>query len=261
MSINAYTAHARAQFREDLRTISDAVFGTIGAGVFITLGLLLYAASGKELFFGTFTWPMMAWYLILTQVIIRVHPDIIPEVGAAVTNGDVVTQLTRPYAYPIALLCKQFAGSLVAFLTCVALIVPVGLLIFGATVFSPASVFVGIVAIAGAVIANAMIESSIGLIAFWTENSRPYAWVYGKIIFLFGGLLFPLEILPSGIQAVAKILPPAFFVYYPARLFVDFSWGLAAHVLLWQAVYATLFGLVFWMLYSIGKRKVEINGG
>jgi ABC-2 type transport system permease protein len=261
MTTNAYTAHAITQIREDLRTISDAIFGTLGTAVFIVLALLLYSASGKTIFFGTFTWPMIAWYLIITQVLIRVHPALIPEMSNAVRTGEIVAQLTRPYIFPIALLAQQIAGSAIALLTCLLFIVPFGIVLFGTAVFSTASLLVGLVAIIGAVLSNALIESSIGLVAFWTEDAKPYAWVYGKIVFLFGGLLFPLDLFPTWLQGIAKVLPPAFAVYYPARLFVDFSWELARHVLLWQAGYAVLFGIVFWAVYTTGKKKVELNGG
>ena len=54
--------------------------------------------------------------------------------------------------------------------------------------------------------------------AFWLRDARSTWFLYQKLVFLLGGMLLPLEFLPTGLGDVARALPFAAMAYAPARL-------------------------------------------
>ncbi len=105
------------------------------------------------------------------------------------------------------------------------------------------------------------ISALIGLAAFVTEDVAAFEWIYGKILFILGGLLIPLDFYPQWLQTIAKSLPFAYTVYGPARLFVDPSLSRFGQLVLFQGVWLlVLGGLVTWA-FNRGMRWLSINGG
>jgi len=155
----------------------------------------------------------------------------------------------------------RFASIFSETLAVLLLTIPLGLFLVGTGTITVWGVLFGILAVILAFILDSFISLSIGLVAFWTEDARPYQWIYGKFLFVLGGLMFPLEIFPTWLQTIAKLLPPAYLMYYPARLFVDFSWELLLRALIGQIVYITVFGIAAYVIYKSAIRKVSINGG
>ena len=61
-------------------------------------------------------------------------------------------------------------------------------------------------------------QHAFGGIAFWLLDARATWFLWSKLVFLLGGLLIPLELLPPGVANVAKVLPWAAMAYVPGRL-------------------------------------------
>ncbi|NCC71259.1 hypothetical protein EOM09_06780 [bacterium] len=111
------------------------------------------------------------------------------------------------------------------------------------------------------IIVNYLIGFSIATIAFWVEDATPYHWIYDKLLFILGGLLFPLELLPEFLRNIALNLPTSYLLYYPAKLFVQFTWELFWQVLFFQIIFLIAFYGLSLILFRIGIKKVSINGG
>jgi ABC-2 type transport system permease protein len=101
----------------------------------------------------------------------------------------------------------------------------------------------------------------IGLAAFLTEEVSAFDWIYSKFLLLLGGVLIPLDFFPDWLRQLASVLPFAYTIYGPARLFVEPTPQRAAALLggqlLWLAVLAFALGLLF-------RRAVawlNVNGG
>src|SRR3954449_1091069 len=54
--------------------------------------------------------------------------------------------------------------------------------------------------------------------AFWLRDARSTWFLYQKLVFLLGGMLLPLEVLPGRLRTVAEALPFSAMAYAPARL-------------------------------------------
>lgn len=258
--MNEYLAHFRIAVKEELRYfISNSLLGGAGTLVYIVLTLLFWRATGQQEFFGVFTWGMLVWYLTLAQVL-AASTDVVKVVNKDVREGTIAVMLSKPYHYVTGLLARHAGEASMHKLVTVALAIPIVLLMGGSKLTLMGIVF-GTIASILSLVLNFLIRMSLGLIAFWTEDASPYRWIYQKILFIFGGLVFPLDILPATVQWIAKILPPAFVVYYPARLFVDFSWDLAFYVLGVQMIFLVALSAICYVVYKMAIRGVNINGG
>lgn len=259
--MRAYVGHFTASAREGLRYFfSDSLLGSLGILGFIGVTLLFWHAIGQESFFGVYSWGAIAWYLIFAQIVKANQADIIGDVNRHVQSGTITNFLSKPFHYPLSMLSSHLGESFVQVLALLPFTVPLGLLV-GGFILSLGGVAAGIAAGILAIVLDFLISLCIGLVAFWTEDASPYRWIYSKTLMVFGGLLFPLDVLPRTLQRVAELLPTAYLIYYPARLFVDFSWGLLWRVLAGQAAYLILFSLLAWGVYRAAIRRVGINGG
>ena len=102
---------------------------------------------------------------------------------------------------------------------------------------------------------------SIGLLAFWTEETRPFAFIYSRLTLVLGGVLAPIEIFPQPLRAIAEALPFSAILYGPAKTLVHFDWSFFAHLLVQQGEMIVFGSLLLCGLYQLVMRRVNINGG
>ena len=67
-------------------------------------------------------------------------------------------------------------------------------------------------------VVNVAAQHAVAAVAFWLRDIRATWYLYQKVIFIVGGMLIPLEVLPDGVEAVARALPFMAMAYVPARL-------------------------------------------
>ena len=48
---------------------------------------------------------------------------------------------------------------------------------------------------------------SIGLLAFWTEETQSFSLIFSRLTLVLGGVLAPLEIFPQPLRSIAQALP------------------------------------------------------
>ncbi len=101
----------------------------------------------------------------------------------------------------------------------------------------------------------------IGLLAFWFEEVFPFYWIVQKLVFIIGGMFFPIDLFPTWLQGVSKASPFAFSAYWPAITIVDFSFAKFYTCLIGQAGYSVVLLLAAVGLYAAAVRKVHVQGG
>jgi ABC-2 type transport system permease protein len=260
--MRAYRAHWRISVREELRYFfSDGLWAGALGGFFAMLLVLFYQATGRSDFFAVFSWSAIVWYLITAQLLVGFKSGLVAEISEQVLDGSIASRMTKPYSLPIALLAEHAGTVLFGSIGALIFMIPLGLLFGGTQALSVLGVVFALTAIVLSLVIDFGICLAIGLLAFWVEDAKPYYWIYSKMLFIFGGLFFPLVIFPGWLQKVALYLPTAFMVYYPARLLVDFNWPLAATVLFGQLAWITIALGTAYFVYSRAMRKVSIHGG
>ena len=202
----------------------------------------------------------LIWYLAGTEWILLMAPNRHLDVQEDVRRGDIAYQLPRPVAYPRAVLA-QCLGML-----------SVRAPLLGAVAFGAAFALTrqlpdlrallwlvpfGLVA----AMVLAQIYLALGLCAFWIHDATPLFWVASKLLFIFGGLMLPLELYPRWLQAVASLTPFPSLLAGPAGLLLYgpqvASLALACRLLFWALALLGIVELLFWR----ATRNLCVNGG
>jgi len=113
----------------------------------------------------------------------------------------------------------------------------------------------------GAAILSFSLVIFLGLLTFWFEDASATYWIYQKFVFIAGGMLVPLDVLPDWLYPYIMHLPFSFATYLPTKLFIKFSWENFVTTLLGQIIYSLIFFFLVSVVYRAGIKKVNINGG
>ena len=227
--------------------------------VFAQLWKVTYSAAGTATI-GGLTLHDILWYLMLAETIELSRPRLVRAISEAVKDGSIAYLLNKPYDFLLYQLSTSLGESLFRWLLN-------GL--FGGII---AWILVGpppeargwpltFAAVLGAWLLNFCVSALIGLAAFLTEEVAPFEWIYQKLVFVLGGMLIPLDFYPPWLQQIAKVLPFAYGMYGPARLFVTPDLGRFYNLLLGQMAWIGILGGFLVLAYALGTRRLAINGG
>ena len=89
--------------------------------------------------------------------------------------------------------------------------------------------------------------------AFWVRDAGAIWFLYMKAVFILGGMIIPLELLPDGLQSFAMLLPFRAMAYAPARL-ASGHWEPA--LLVEQVVWIGLLAAVATAVFAAGERRL-----
>jgi ABC-2 type transport system permease protein len=123
---------------------------------------------------------------------------------------------------------------------------------------SAAALGIAVPACALGAAANIASQHAFGGIAFWLLDAKSTWFVYQKLVFIPGGMLIPLELLPHGLETVSRALPFATMAYIPGRLA---SGDADAALLAWQAGWLVALVGAALAVYAAGQRRLEVLGG
>jgi ABC-2 type transport system permease protein len=200
----------------------------------------------------------LLWYVAAAEgSVIATKPRMIESIGWDISSGAIVTEMLRPASVVGLRLAAELGEALVRMVCSLA----VGAVIVwlyvgpppsaaGIALFVPASFL--------AVGCNLAAQHAFAGAAFWLRDARSTWFLYQKLVFLAGGMLLPLEFLPTGLADAARALPFASMAYVPARLASGHvePWLLLVQAA-WLGALLACAGGVFWA----GERRLEVVGG
>jgi ABC-2 type transport system permease protein len=202
----------------------------------------------------------LVWYLATTEWIILSAPPIHVQLQESIRRGDVVCRLGRPVSY----VGSTFAEALGLLAVRAPLLV--------ATAWACAFAFTGWIPPLALLVwtlpfgfAAAMLITGmclwIGLLAFWLEDVSPVFWVAQKLLFLFGGLMLPLELYPSAIQTAAAWTPFPTMLAGPASFVLQESFAGWRTLVVQLATWSALMSMAVWWAFRRASATLTINGG
>jgi len=197
----------------------------------------------------------------MTESIVVAPRKILEEIGDEIVSGDIAQRLNKPYNYILFKYATSSSSTFLRFATT---------FIVGAIV---TTIFVGgievnllhlpmiILSVFLALTLHFLFMALLGVFAFWIEDAKAMHFVYQKFVFVLGGMLLPLEIFPSWLENISKVLPFSYIAYHPAKLWVMFSWSRALEVIVTQLGWIIVFIVLITVVYKICIRRISINGG
>lgn len=106
------------------------------------------------------------------------------------------------------------------------------------------------------------LETTIGMIGFWTLEISSLLWIYMLFNFFLSGQMFPLTILPSPWDQIALAIPLQYLAFFPAAIFLEKVTGPA----LWQGLAIQAAWVVFFIIacrvaFHRGVKRYSAFGG
>jgi ABC-2 type transport system permease protein len=264
LTLHKYIAILYVSVVNNLTYLTEVVFRSffliIFVYIFLQLWTVTYANRGLASL-GGFRISDMIWYLAATETIALSLPQLTRQIDMEVRSGEIAYLLGRPCSY-VMYRFAQYIGERVVRLVMNSIVA--GLIAF-VFVGPPPFTWQGLVAwplvLFFAISIEYAIYFSIGLLAFWTEETSPFALIINRLALILGGVLAPLEILPQPIRGIAQVLPFSAIYNGPAHTIVRFNFGQFGALLVQQSITLALSCAVMAIVYWLATRRVSINGG
>jgi ABC-2 type transport system permease protein len=198
----------------------------------------------------------LVWYTIAAEAaVLALEPRLIDHVGWDIASGAIISELLRPAPVVVLRLAGELGAGLVRLALCWLVGGALGWLIAGPPRLATAALAVPATVLAAA--CNLAGQHAFAGVAFWLRDARAAWFLYQKLVFLLGGMLLPLELLPGPVTQVARLLPLASMAYVPARLA---SGHLEPWLLALQAGWLAALLALAVTVFALGERRVAEVG-
>lgn len=186
------------------------------------------------------------------------------ELAERVRTGDVVVDMYRPIDLQAWWLASWLGRSSYTFLARGIPPVLLGAIAFDLVVpTSPGAWLAFLASLTLASLVAFALRFCVNLTAFWLLDNRGVDQLVTMVLSFFGGLLLPVVLFPSWLEAIARALPFAAMVQLPAEMFLGRHVGVGevASVLAVQLGWFVALGLLGRIMLVAATRKVVIQGG
>ncbi len=164
----------------------------------------------------------LVWYIVISETaILTIRNRLIEEIGDDVGSGRFAVELQRPASPLPVRLATEIGYMAPRFLLGLGLAIVIGLVLGGA----PPALLGLALAVPGLILAlavNVIGQHLFAAASFWLREAKGAWFLYNKLVFVLGGMLLPLEVLPGWAETIAKALPFMAMAYAPARLAAGF---------------------------------------
>lgn len=250
---------------EQLGYFADILIGFISFIIMMVIFLYLwqYIYQDPDTLIKGYTMTQMIWYVIITEMTWygTRNKTLTAEISDDIKSGKIAYNINKPYNYVFYIMAKYISEIVLRFFIYVGLAIITGIILIGPlTTFQPLALPFIIITFIFGIIINAIIRITISLASFWIEENKPFHWMYDKLI-LVVGTIFPIEMFPTYLQPIIKLTPIFVVMYGPAKLVVDFSYGVFFQVITAQIIYIVISIILMTYLYNKGVKKLNVNGG
>lgn len=259
-----YTAVSRITLLTNLAYFTELLWRTVFMSliifIFSQLWGVIYSGTGAQSL-GGLTYQQMIWYLVMTEAIVLARPHVDNLIDQEVKTGDIAYRLNKPYSYLLYHYAAYMAEAVMRLVANFVVGSIIARLMAGAIQISVGSILLFIPAALIGLSIEFFIKVCIGLAAFWVEDTESFTFLYDKALFIFGGMMIPLELLPDTIRRISMVLPMNFVLYRPARLFAAYDADAVWPMLGGQVAWLALLGLLCLIIYRTGVKRINVNGG
>lgn len=236
--------------------IFTAGFYVIVIGVLGSLWRTAAAANGGAI--AGYTAVALTWYVATSEAAtVSLNARLIEDIGNDISNGAVTVELLRPVSLLAVRVLTELGRSLPRLAACMAGGVLVASVSGGAPPSWPA-LALAVPSLVLAMACNLVAMHAFAGAGFWLRDTRSAWFLYQKFVFLLGGMLIPLEVLPATLETVSRALPFMAMAYAPARFA---SGHVEPGLLLVQIGWLLALSLLAARVFTAGERRLVAVGG
>lgn len=200
----------------------------------------------------------LTWYVATSEAAtVPLNVRMIEETGQVIADGSIAVELLRPASVLGVRVASELGRTLPRLAACAG----AGLVLARMTAGpppNPGALMLALPSLILAVTCNLVAQHAFAAVSFWVRDARSTWFLYQKLVFVVGGMLLPLEVLPHPMAMTARLLPFMAMAYAPARLASGhFEPGLLVAQLTWLSVLWAVATAVF----SAGERRLQVVGG
>jgi viologen exporter family transport system permease protein len=246
--------------------LARTVFGLVPLIAILYLWTTIYRGKGPGAMVGTYTLGEMISYYVLTMLVdalTAVNEDDW-QIAADIKDGNISQFLLKPIDYLAYRLCLFFSGRLTylavaaipltVFTLCLHhyFVLPSGWTRFG----------LFLVSIFLTALLQFFMSYTMAMLAFWVLEVSTFIFILFAFEYIASGHLFPLDILPAGLQQVLQFTPFPYQLYFPVSVYMGKVSGtaLAQGMAIQMGWVAATFGLAR-LMWARGLRKYSAVGG
>jgi ABC-2 type transport system permease protein len=260
MSARWFFVAARTSAR---RALADRSTLAVSVGFYIVVVAVISAlwraaadANGGEV--AGYSAVALTWYLAASEASTVTLPmRMIEQIGDDIASGAVAVELLRP----VPMLGMRIAIEIGRATPRLLVLMVSGIALASVVAGAPpdgAALVLAAPSLALAVSCNVVAQHAFAAAAFWVRDARSTWFLYQKLVFVVGGMLLPLEVLPGWLRGVSWSLPFAAMSYVPARLASGHvEPGLIGVQLAWLVALT----LVTSAMVAAGQRRLQVVGG
>jgi ABC-2 type transport system permease protein len=260
MTVRAYTEALRGAAHRSVvdggGLVVSIAFYVVIVGTLSGLWRIAVDANGGDL--AGYSAVALTWYIVTSEAaIVSVNARHIEDIGTDIAQGTVAVELLRP----ASVLGVRMATEVGRGLPKVAALWAAGALlasVVGGTAPDPATLVLVAPSLVLAITANLLAQHTVAAIAFWIRDAGSIWFLYMKAVFILGGMIIPLELLPDWLQRAAMLMPFQAMAYAPARLAAGF-WEPA--LLLQQVLWIGVLAVAAAAAFRSGERRLQVVGG
>ncbi|MFZ7103002.1 MAG: ABC transporter permease [Peptococcaceae bacterium] len=249
---------AAYRFEAWMRLFSNIIF-------LIMWGFIWYGLYKNKGTVSGITFQNVFSYILISQMLQGIHSAGTPlwEIQEKVRTGDIVSELIRPYDYPLRLLFADFGSIGFYFLTAILPLYTVIFVIFKPLM--PSSPLQWILFLFSALLGYLIrycVELTFGLFTFWLVETGGVEDIFYFAISLFSGAMIPLWFFPGWLYTLARFLPFQGIFFVPNSIFVGQLPGeeiLPALGL--QFFWLVISFLILRFVWSRAATKIVVQGG
>ncbi|TAL06898.1 MAG: hypothetical protein EPO07_01145 [Verrucomicrobia bacterium] len=204
--------------------LARALFGLIPLTAVIMLWRKIYAGKGDDAVIGSYTLAqMISYYLIITIVdaLTAVNEDDW-QIAADIKDGNISQFLLKPIDYLWFRVCLFLSGR-VTYLAVACIPLTLFILWLHEYFVLPASAVT-----LGGFLLSAMLTAmlqfffsyTMAMLAFWVTEVSTFIFILYAFEYIASGHLFPLDILPAGLQHVLAFTPFPYQLYFPVGIYM-----------------------------------------
>ena len=186
------------------------------------------------------------------------------QISEEIRNGMINQFLLKPINYYIYRISQFFAARCVSG---VIVLIPLALAypVIGEQLVLPGEawrLWLGIPALALSAVLQFTFAFCFGMLSFWFLEIHGFVILSYAIETILGGQVFPLDLLPAPVFAVAQVLPFAYQMYFPAAILTGrIGYEAALSGLAIEACWVVLFLMLARFLWARGLHKHTAVGG
>jgi ABC-2 type transport system permease protein len=224
----------------------------------VLAGLWRAAADGNGGQIAGYSAVALTWYIATSEAAtVAINIRMIDDIGRDIGSGAVAVELLRPASVLGVRLATELGIALPKLLGCAAMGALVATVAAGGPP-DPSALALAVPSLFLAIACNIAAQHAFAAIAFWIRDSGTTWFLYQKFVFVVGGMLIPLEVLPHWLQRVAAVLPFRAMSYIPARLA---SGHFEPVLLLEQLGWLAVLLLVANASFAAGQHRLQVVGG